>query len=258
MTDEKTICQGCNDKDLALRSLRRTTTDRQYMLEAVVQMLGPKGRQVWEMWQTSGVERVHTSWGPDAAKLSGEQIAELHLKLEAAPKQLITNIDGHLETTRFDAPMSEVPQVDVREFVASLAETPTNYPTPEMISAAQQAAESTGKRLDERSEELTQAVREGLEEGAKLSFDTPKLSHTDHMRTLRTLLTRPGSQDYRVEEAIKYLDRLVLVPETTSSLPEGYPNVPLKEQVRPLGQSLSAFDVIGDEIRREKGERDGG
>lgn len=62
---------------------KRMATDRQYMIEAIVPMLGPKGRDVWDGWQKSGVQRVHYTWGPEGAKTSGEERAQLHLELSA-------------------------------------------------------------------------------------------------------------------------------------------------------------------------------
>ncbi len=87
-----------NDVLEALRSAQRanrTATDRQYMIDALSQMLGPKGREVWSLWRAKGVQRIHTSWGPEAHKLSGEEIAEVHLKTEEAIKHAVPldNID---------------------------------------------------------------------------------------------------------------------------------------------------------------------
>lgn len=81
----------------ALRVANRTANDRAYMLAAVVQMLESKGRQVWDMWQAKGVVRQHTSWCPDAALLTGEEIAQVHLDCEEAVKTAvpISNIDEH-------------------------------------------------------------------------------------------------------------------------------------------------------------------
>lgn len=246
-----------------VRRLNGIATDRRYMLDAVVMMLGPKGRQVWQMWQDSGLERIHISWGPDAAKLTGEEIAQFHLDLEAAPKTKIESIDGDIERVRFDAPMSQVPQQDVREFVEKLdSAAEESQPTPRMVELARQAAERTRENLEARSEELDLAVEEGLAEGkataeAILNGSLPAANLTTYrptdkeaMATLRTFLSRPGPQDYRIEESVKYLDRLVLGEAPTSLL--GYPDTPLKAQVRPLSENLSAFDVIGDHFSRKE------
>lgn len=69
----------------AIRRLRRIATDRSYMMTAYRRMLGPKGREVAAMWDRMGVERHHTLWGPSAANMSGEEIAQCHLDIEAAP-----------------------------------------------------------------------------------------------------------------------------------------------------------------------------
>lgn len=73
--------------------LRRQTTDRQYMIDALVQFLGPIALQVWRGWQGKGVQRVHHSWGPGAAALSGEERAAHVLEWENAPKTRIDNED---------------------------------------------------------------------------------------------------------------------------------------------------------------------
>ena len=78
--------------------IRRERTDRQYMIDALVNMLGPKALEVWRIWQKTRVQRLHFSWGPDAAKLTGEQRAEVILEWDEASKNAvpISNIDGPL------------------------------------------------------------------------------------------------------------------------------------------------------------------
>ncbi|UIS25293.1 hypothetical protein [Erythrobacter phage vB_EliS-L02] len=80
------------------------------MLEAVVPMLGPKGRTVWDHWMSKGTRRVHFSWGPEGIKTSGEERAQLHLDWIEAEKTAVpvTDIDG------------DMPQRDVREFIADI------------------------------------------------------------------------------------------------------------------------------------------
>ena len=46
------------------------------------------------------------------------------------------------------------------------------------------------------------------------SSEAETFSSADHMRILRTLLGRPGPKDYRIEESIKYLDRMILENRT--------------------------------------------
>lgn len=70
----------------ALVKANRVGTDNAYMLAAVVQMLGPIGREVWAKWTECGLVRVHTSWGPEAANLDGEGIARVHLDMIDASK----------------------------------------------------------------------------------------------------------------------------------------------------------------------------
>jgi hypothetical protein len=73
---------------------RRISTDRLYMLEAAISMLGPIGSQVWQQWQEKGVRRVHYSWGERVSEMTGEDRAQAILDMEAAPKELVHNIDG--------------------------------------------------------------------------------------------------------------------------------------------------------------------
>lgn len=80
----------------ALDRANRTATDRRYMMDAYFLMLGPKGRQVAEAWQAKGVRRQHTSWGPEAAKLSGEERAQVLLDMEAAVGRPVESVDSHL------------------------------------------------------------------------------------------------------------------------------------------------------------------
>ena len=78
----------------------RTVNDFKYQIGALVNMLGPNGRKVWEGWQTRGVLRVHYSWGPKAAKMTGEERAAEMLKLDDAiangEAEEITGVDAHI------------------------------------------------------------------------------------------------------------------------------------------------------------------
>ncbi len=82
-------------------TLRRKTTGR-YMIDALVQMLGPKALQVWRHWQAQGVERFHASWGPDAVNLDGEGRAQVILDMEAASRNAepITDVDAALNRSK--------------------------------------------------------------------------------------------------------------------------------------------------------------
>lgn len=64
--------------------LNRTATDRQYMLRAYHSMLGPKALEMVGKWDAKHVKRVHHSWGPEAAGLTGEERAALLLEWETA------------------------------------------------------------------------------------------------------------------------------------------------------------------------------
>lgn len=83
---------------------RRIATDRQYMIDALVSMLGPKAFQVWQQWQERGVQRVHHDWGPEAYKLDGEGRAQVLLDFEAALANStpIEDVDAHLEAVIID------------------------------------------------------------------------------------------------------------------------------------------------------------
>lgn len=82
MSDQETI-----------ERLRREITDARYMNMAYMQMLGPIGLQVAEMWLNNGVKRVHFDWGPEAYRLTGEERAKFILDMENAPKTLIEKFD---------------------------------------------------------------------------------------------------------------------------------------------------------------------
>lgn len=89
---------------------RRIATDRQYMIDALAQMLGEKGRRVWAAWQRKGVVRIHTAWTEEAASLTGEEIAQLHLDMEAARENAtpIDDVDEHL--TALAQPQDAAPE----------------------------------------------------------------------------------------------------------------------------------------------------
>ncbi|WP_128082276.1 hypothetical protein [Sphingomonas sp. Ant20] len=85
--------------------LNRTATDRAYMIEALAQMLGPKGRQVWASWQAQGVQRIHSDWVVDPMSMDGEDVAQIHLNMEEAIKSavVVEDVDAHIAQCRFDA-----------------------------------------------------------------------------------------------------------------------------------------------------------
>jgi len=72
-----------------LEDANRRATDHRYMVEAYWAMLGPTGRRVAEMWHEKGVKRVHHSWGPDAAAMTGEERAQFILDFEAAARRVV-------------------------------------------------------------------------------------------------------------------------------------------------------------------------
>jgi len=70
----------------SLAQERRRATDAEYMLAALVPMLGPKGREVWAAWQAKGVTRIHHDWVKDPMTMEGEEVAQFHLDMEDAIK----------------------------------------------------------------------------------------------------------------------------------------------------------------------------
>ena len=59
----------------ARKAAARDAMDRTYMQAAYYAMLGPNGRQMADVWHDRGVLRVHHSWGPEAAAMTGEERA---------------------------------------------------------------------------------------------------------------------------------------------------------------------------------------
>ena len=92
---------------------RRRSTDRQYMIEALVNMLGPTALKVWQGWQERGVQRVHYDWGPGAASLTGEERAAMVLEMDEALHagrfEQVEDIDAGLPEPR-----------DVRDIVSEI------------------------------------------------------------------------------------------------------------------------------------------
>lgn len=90
----------------------RAKTDLEYMQVELVGMLGPKAKQVWDMWQEQGLCRIHVSW---VSHLQGEERAEAHMEIDQAPKTVIGSVDGNLQKrpycdtfSAFDAIADEV------------------------------------------------------------------------------------------------------------------------------------------------------
>lgn len=85
--EEVVLLQGrVTDLEEEVRRLIALATDRHYFIEAYRSMLGPIGLKVAAMWKDKRVKRVHHSWGPGSAALSGEQRAQFILDLEEAAK----------------------------------------------------------------------------------------------------------------------------------------------------------------------------
>lgn len=81
-------------KEADVVRLRRMSTDQAYMLNAYRNMLGDNGMKVVKMWEDRRVTRVHFDWGPDAAKMTGEERAAFILDMEKAPRRQMNFGDG--------------------------------------------------------------------------------------------------------------------------------------------------------------------
>ena len=81
------IDQKIQRLERALSNVGRIATDRLYMMQAYHSMLGPIGLEVAKMWSDAGVTRQHTSWGPEASALTGEERAQVLLDAGLAPRQ---------------------------------------------------------------------------------------------------------------------------------------------------------------------------
>lgn len=66
-----------------------------YLLPVYRDMLGPKGKQVADLWEKQGVQRVHFDWGPDAP--TGEERADFILSLNLAPRTEVADVDAALQ-----------------------------------------------------------------------------------------------------------------------------------------------------------------
>lgn len=95
---------------------KRMMVGLQYkLMEEIKQFLGPNALKVLEKWQKEDVLYVRYSWGEGAHNLSGEERAAAVLAFDNVPKKVITSIDGDIERTQFNAPVSDVPVQDVRD-----------------------------------------------------------------------------------------------------------------------------------------------
>ena len=86
-----------------IKRINRIANDRQYFIDALVNMLGPNGLKVWKGWQARQIVRVHYSWGPEAASMTGEERAAAILEWDEAAKsgELIHDVD-HLPARHAD------------------------------------------------------------------------------------------------------------------------------------------------------------
>jgi hypothetical protein len=103
-----------NDQLLKLNSnWAKTTTDLSYKMYALVDMLGPKAREVWRGWVKRGVTRVHFSWGPDAGTLTGEERAQIILDSE----KNATRMDSAPMTDRQKFTLFQLDRLETKRFI---------------------------------------------------------------------------------------------------------------------------------------------
>ena len=91
------------EKDAEIERLRRVAADRSYMMQAYRNMLGPKGLDVAEMWERQGVTRHHTTWGPEAIALTGEERAQALLDVFSAKSEPLDFLDSNALTVNVRA-----------------------------------------------------------------------------------------------------------------------------------------------------------
>jgi len=109
-------------------NLNHELANAEYMIEALVDMLGPKGLEVWSLWQKNNIKRVHYSWGPKAHELTGEERASIILDMENTQSRFV-NIGN------FGEPVNSQPKVDVREFVKKFHEDPELGPENKVLDS---------------------------------------------------------------------------------------------------------------------------
>lgn len=88
-----------------LERCNRTSTDRLYMINELVKLLGPKARALYERWQREGVQRIHFSWDPSKPEVLGEERADLIESWESAPRRIVVpgvDVDSNLNPISVD------------------------------------------------------------------------------------------------------------------------------------------------------------
>jgi hypothetical protein len=80
-----------------IHELSSSLVDYSSKQSALIHMLGPKGLEVWELWQKNRVKRVHFYWGDEADTLDGEGRAEVILEWDKAIKTKMDDIDKDLD-----------------------------------------------------------------------------------------------------------------------------------------------------------------
>ncbi|MAG25056.1 hypothetical protein CMI47_05690 [Candidatus Pacearchaeota archaeon] len=102
MTDTTKLAERIEALEGERDAWRDTAKQLANRLEHILPMLGPKAREVERMWSSKGIKFMHVDYGPDGAKTSGEDRAQLHLDIADALESAepITNIDAHIDTLR--------------------------------------------------------------------------------------------------------------------------------------------------------------
>lgn len=79
-------------------SLQTKITNRDYQIDLMYQLLGPKAKEFIDRQRSEGVVREHVSWGPEAHLLTGEERAQVLMDFRDAPKVPIApgTFDAHL------------------------------------------------------------------------------------------------------------------------------------------------------------------
>ena len=103
------------ERDQEIKRLNRIATDRRYMMDAYKAMLGPIALQVVKHWEDKGVTRQHTSWGPEAHKLTGEERAQILLDVQSAASLPLEFNDSSVPRRSVREFLSEIPSPQTRE-----------------------------------------------------------------------------------------------------------------------------------------------
>lgn len=93
----QSLTKQTEDLTKKLAAERRRATDAEYMLRAIIPMLGEKGRQVVKAWEDKSVVRVHTDWVVDPMSMQGEEVAQIQLDMMKAADEAVPLTREELE-----------------------------------------------------------------------------------------------------------------------------------------------------------------